>query len=234
MDKYIIETVDHTGSTNSDLLKRADKGAIEGLWLRAKSQGAGRGRNARDWVSPTGNIYTSTIIRLKPDDPPATNLAFVAANALHQVIQSYLSYQDAMIKWPNDVLIDGAKICGILLERSGNAVIMGTGVNLMHSPQNIDRKAISFAELGINVTDADEFMHKLAEIFALWLERWRDQGFAPIREYWLQHAHKKGQKLRHENMTGLFAGIDNEGACLLKLADDTIYTIHAGDIFMID
>lgn len=228
----IIETVDHTGSTNHDLILRADEGAPEGLWLRAKSQGAGRGRNARDWISPQGNIYTSTIIRLKSDKLPATNLAFVAANALHEVIQSYLIGHNAMIKWPNDILIDDAKICGILLERSRDAVIMGTGVNLAHSPQNIDRKATSLLELGARAVEPDQFMERLSQTFAKWLELWRNEGFAPIRNYWSKHAHDNGQKLRHENIVGEFAGIDDDGACLLKLPNGAIHLVNAGDIFM--
>ncbi len=229
-----IETVDFTGSTNSDLLERATQGAPEALWLRAKSQGAGRGRSARDWVSDSGNIYTSTIIRLSPNDPPATNLAFVAANALHQSIAKFLPNKNVIIKWPNDILVDDAKICGILLEANEDAIIMGTGVNLVHSPQNIDRAATSMAELGIDAPDPDEFMCILAENFAHWLRLWRDSGFAIVRDYWLHNAHRQGQKIAHKNHVGGFDGIADDGACLLRLANDEIITIYAGDIFMLD
>ncbi len=229
-----IETVDFTGSTNSDLLERASQGAPEALWLRAKSQGAGRGRSAREWVSDTGNIYTSTIIRLSPNDPPATEIAFVAANALHQSIAKCLPNHNTLIKWPNDILVDDAKICGILLERSENAIIMGTGVNLVHSPQNIDRAATSMTELGIDAPDPDEFMHILAENFAHWLRLWRDNGFAVVRDYWIKNAHEKGKKIAHKDYVGSFDGIGDDGACLLRLADGEIITIYAGDIFMLE
>ncbi len=229
-----IETVDFTGSTNSDLLERASQGAPEALWLRAKSQGAGRGRSAREWVSDTGNIYTSTIIRLSANDPPATEIAFVAANALHQSIAKYLPNKNILIKWPNDILVDDAKICGILLERNENAIIMGTGVNLVHSPQNIDRAATSMTELGIDAPDPDEFMHILAENFAHWLRLWRDNGFAVVRDYWIKNAHEKGKKIAHKDYVGSFDGIGDDGACLLRLADGEIITIYAGDIFILE
>lgn len=229
-----IETVDFTGSTNSDLLERASQGAPEGLWLRAKSQGAGRGRSARQWVSDTGNIYASTIVRLLANDPPATNLAFVAANALHQSIAHYLPEQHVLIKWPNDILVDGAKICGILLERNADAIIMGTGVNLAHSPQNIDRAATSMMELGISPPKPDEFMQTLADNFASWLRQWRDHGFGPVRDYWIQYAHAIGQKISHKEHSGSFDGIADDGACLLRLDSGEIITIVAGDIFILD
>jgi len=234
----IIETIEHTGSTNSDLLTRAKQGAPEGLWLRAISQGQGRGRNLRDWVSPIGNVYTSTIIRLRVDDPPATTLAFVAALALYDSINHYLKIDDVMIKWPNDILVGTAKICGILLERSDDAVIMGTGVNLVNSPKNIDRKAVSIAELGVDAPDADDFMKTLTGNFARWLAIWRNKGFSYIREHWMQNAHPLGQKVTYKeydtDINGLFAGLDDDGACLLRLEDGAIYTIHAGDIFILE
>lgn len=229
-----IETVDFTGSTNSDLLERAAAGAPEGLWLRAKSQGAGRGRSARDWVSPAGNIYASTIIRLTPHDLAATNLAFVAAVALYDSIHNFLPGHDVMIKWPNDILVNGAKICGILLERSGDAVIMGCGVNLAHSPKNIDRIAISIAELTNSVPSPDEFMQTLAENFSRWLDIWRQTGFDAVRDYWTGKAHPLGQAITYNGNIGEFAGLNADGACMLKLKNGKTIVINAGDIFLIE
>jgi len=236
--KSIIETVAFTGSTNSDLIERAEQGAPEGLWLRAKTQAAGRGRNARDWVSPEGNIYTSTIVRLGPNDPPATTLAFVAAVALYDSIYHYVPREDLMIKWPNDIVINHAKICGILLERSDDAVIMGAGVNLVDSPTNIDRKATSIRELGFAPPTPDDFMQILVDNFALWLKRWRDVGFANVRQYWLLKAHPQGQAMQFKDgnsvVVGQFDGLDNDGACIIKGTDGQSYLVHAGDVFLIE
>lgn len=233
-EKFNIETIDFTGSTNSDLIKRADAGAPDGLWLRAKAQSSGRGRSARQWVSPIGNIYASTIIRLKYDDPSATHLAFVAANAIYDSIKKYIPNDDVMIKWPNDILVNGAKICGILLERSHDAVILGVGVNLVHSPQNIDRAAISMAELGVEPPNPDRFMHILAANINRWIKIWRKEGFADICEYWLGHAHPLGQKISYGDYNGVFAGLNSDGACLLRWDGGDIITINAGDIFLIE
>lgn len=229
-----IETIDHTGSTNSDLMERAANGVPEGFWLRAKSQGAGRGRSAREWVSPIGNIYTSTIVRLRPDDPPATDLAFVAAVALFDSINHFLDDREVMIKWPNDILVNGAKICGILLERTDDAIIMGTGVNLSHSPQNIERAVTSIAELEGYAPNADDFMILLAENFAHWLNIWRTDGFSVVRKYWLANAHRIGQKIAHREYVGTFDGLNKDGACLLRTDDGAIIAVNAGDIFLLE
>jgi BirA family transcriptional regulator, biotin operon repressor / biotin---[acetyl-CoA-carboxylase] ligase len=99
-----IRTIPETESTNTDMLVLAANGEQEGLWLRAERQTAGRGRMGRNWSSPVGNLYTSTIIRLQPADPPGATLGFVAAVALDEVLSAYAPDADFQIKWPNDVL----------------------------------------------------------------------------------------------------------------------------------
>src|SRR5690606_6236394 len=119
-----IRTVEQTGSTNADMLALAQAGASEGLWLRAERQTLGKGRQGKAWESPPGNLYASTLIRLRPSDPPAATLALVAAVALEEAVSVFLPAR-AAIKWPNDLLIDGAKLSGILLERAADAVVIG-------------------------------------------------------------------------------------------------------------
>ena len=121
------------------------EGATEGLWLRAERQTGGKGRQGRAWVSPPGNLHASTLVRLRPGDPPAPTLALVAAVALHEVASIYAP--GVQIKWPNDLLFDGAKLAGILLERLEDAVVIGFGVNLAHHPEGIDRPATSLQVL---------------------------------------------------------------------------------------
>ena len=121
----------------------AREGAPEGSWLRAGRQTGGKGRQGRAWQSPPGNLYASTLVRVRPEDPPAPTLALVAAVALHEVIEIYAPA--VQIKWPNDLLFDGAKLAGILLEREGDAVIVGFGVNLAGHPDSLDRPATSLA-----------------------------------------------------------------------------------------
>jgi BirA family biotin operon repressor/biotin-[acetyl-CoA-carboxylase] ligase len=164
---HVIRTVAETGSTNADMLELARSGAVEGLWLRAERQTGGKGRQGRVWASPEGNLYVSTLVRVRPGEPPAATLALVAAVALEETVSTFLfpgkgrgpvsgrSQLDPglrrgtpLLKWPNDILIAGAKLSGILLERADDAVVIGFGVNLAHHPADLDRPATSLAAHG--------------------------------------------------------------------------------------
>jgi BirA family biotin operon repressor/biotin-[acetyl-CoA-carboxylase] ligase len=220
-------------------------GAGEGIWLRAERQTAGRGRQGRAWQSPPGNLYVSTLVRTRAvGEPSPATLALVAAVALEETVSTFLfpgegrgpASASPMLKWPNDVLIDGAKLSGILLERVGDAVILGFGVNLAHYPDDLDRKATSLAAQGIT-PDPQLFAETLAESFARWVSRWRD-GIAPVRERWLARAHPIGTALTARladgtSLDGLFGGLDGEGALILRLADGTSRVIHAADVFLL-
>lgn len=232
-----IRTVAETGSTNADLAALALSGAAEGLWLRAERQTGGRGRQGRAWDSPPGNLYASTLVRLRPSDPPAATLALVAAVALEEAVAVFLPGARASLKWPNDLLIDGAKLSGILLERSGDAVVIGFGVNLAHHPQALDRPATSLAAHGA-APDPALFAETLAEGFSRWLARWRGEGIAPVRDRWLARAHPSGTALTARlaegaAIDGLFDGLDSTGALILRLADGGRRVIHAGDVFLL-
>jgi BirA family biotin operon repressor/biotin-[acetyl-CoA-carboxylase] ligase len=239
--------------------------APEGLWLRAERQTAGRGRQGRAWSSPAGNLYASTIVRLRPNDPPAATLALVAAVALEEVVRGvspspfrrfappFLSQWERerarepkasgkgegelTLKWPNDLLLDGAKLSGILLERTENAVVIGFGVNLAHHPTDTDRLATSLAEYDARIGPAP-FLEMLAETFARWLARWRAEGIAPVRDRWIERAHPAGTALTARlpdgsSIDGLFERLDADGALVLRLASGERRVIHAGDVFLI-
>lgn len=227
----MIRTVAEAGSTNDDLASLAADGATEGLWLRAECQTGGRGRQGRAWQSPPGNLCASTIVRLQPNDPPAPTLALVAAVALHEVVAAHAP--QVRIKWPNDLLADGAKLSGILLERQGDAVIVGFGVNLAHHPEDIERPATSIAALAGASPEPAAFLELLAEAFGRWLARWRTAGIEPVRRQWLAAAHQPGVPLSTSEGEGLFDGLDQEGALRLRLADGSLRVIHAGDVFLI-
>jgi BirA family biotin operon repressor/biotin-[acetyl-CoA-carboxylase] ligase len=209
----------------------AREGALEGLWLRADRQTGGKGRQGRSWVSPPGNLHASTLVRLQPEDPPAPTLALVAAVALHEVAAIYAP--GTRIKWPNDLLFDGAKLAGILLERQGDAVIAGFGVNLAYHPENVDRPATSLAALAGMAPAPGPFLDILAPAFARWLDRWREEGLAPIRARWLAAAHPPGSPLATLEGEGLFDGLEADGGLRLRLADGSVRIIHAGDVFLV-
>lgn len=234
----LIQTVPETDSTNEDMLILAANGGEEGRWLRAETQTAGRGRMGRGWHSPVGNLYASTIVRLQPADPPGATLALVAAIALVETCRSSAPGIGFLIKWPNDVQVDGAKLAGILLERGGDAVVAGFGVNLGFHPVGLDRPVISLAALGVDRPDPGHFCEDLATQFALWLAVWRGEGLSSIRDEWCARAHPEGTPLIANladggTATGTFAGLADDCALLLRLADGTSRAIHAGDVFLV-
>ncbi|WP_240047648.1 biotin--[acetyl-CoA-carboxylase] ligase [Sphingomonas panacisoli] len=218
------------------MIALAATGLEEGVWLRAERQTEGRGRQGRAWVSPPGNLYASTIVRVRPSDPPPATLALVVAVALEEAVGAYLPGK-ATLKWPNDLLIDGAKLSGVLLERAGSAVVIGVGVNLAHHPTDTDRVATSLAAHNVAIDPAD-FIETLAEAFARWVERWRGEGIDVVRRRWVACAHPAGTPLTARlpdgsTVDGLFEGLDAEGALILRLADGTRRVIHAGDVFLL-
>ena len=235
----MIRTVAETGSTNADMLELARSGATEGLWLRAERQTGGRGRQGRAWESPPGNFYASTLIRVRAGDPSPATLALVAAVALEETVSIFLFpglRRGTLLKWPNDLLINGAKLSGILLERTGDAVVIGFGVNLAHHPESLERPATSLTAHG-NAPDPEIFAETLAESFQRWVASWRE-GLGPVRERWLARAHPVGTALTARladgsSIEGLFQGLDSDGALILRLADGTSHVIHAGDVFLI-
>lgn len=177
-------------------------------------------------------------MRLRSGDPPAPTLALVAAVALHEVAVAFAPEAAILIKWPNDLLAGGAKLSGILLEREGEAVIVGFGVNLASHPEGTPRPATSFAALTGAAPDPAIFLETLADAFARWLGRWRGEGLAPVRSAWLAAAHPPGTALATHTASGawvegLFEGLDSAGALRLRLPGGDVQLIHAGDVFLL-
>jgi BirA family transcriptional regulator, biotin operon repressor / biotin---[acetyl-CoA-carboxylase] ligase len=205
------------------------------VWLRAVEQEAGRGRLGRAWVSPPGNLYASTIVRLRGGDPAPATLALVASVALDETLRAYGA--DPWIKWPNDLYIGRGKLTGILLERSCDAVVVGIGANLAHHPEGLDRLASSLPAHGVAAPDPELFLRDLAEALARWLGIWRT-SLDPVRRRWLERAHPVGTALsvrlpEQPPIDGLFDGLTEDGALRLRLASGECQVIHAGDVFTI-
>ena len=235
----MIRTVEETASTNADMLRLAADGEPEGSWLRADAQSEGRGRMGRGWHSPVGNLYASTLVRLQPGDPPAATLALVAGVALHEIAAAYAPQNCTVtIKWPNDLLIAGAKFAGILLERTNDAVVIGFGANLGFHPVGLDRPVTSLSAQGADAPDPHFFCTDLAGSFRHWLGQWRSAGLESIRRAWLAAAHPVGTALTANlgdgtSLEGLFDGLESDGALRLRLAAGALRVIHAGDVFLI-
>jgi BirA family transcriptional regulator, biotin operon repressor / biotin---[acetyl-CoA-carboxylase] ligase len=221
------------GST-SDWI-RANAGQFgDGQWVRADRQTAGRGRMGRQWQMPEGNLAMSGLIRPQPGEGNPAELGFVAALALHDVICAHVDSARLELKWPNDLNLDGAKLSGILLEREGDVLVLGVGVNVAAAPKLPDRATISLADVGVFVAAAD-VAEALARAFAARRAEWRAGGLAPIREAWLARAHPIGTPLwvssGEGRIAGAFAGLGAEGALLLDGADGARHVIHAGDVW---
>lgn len=236
----MITVVPRTGSTNADLLAMTGGGEpwTEGHWLVADRQEAGRGRMGRAWSDGVGNFMGSTLVRPGPHDPPPFSLALMAGLALFEAVAAPLRAQAlrASLKWPNDLLVNGAKLAGILLESQGDAVIVGIGVNLASAPVLADRATVSLTDLGVAI-ERDAFAGALDEAFAIELQRWRMGGLAPMLRRWHSAAHPVGTGLKvqppgEEALEGTFAGLTPEGNLRLTLADGSTRTIHAGDVFL--
>ncbi|MFB0611522.1 biotin--[acetyl-CoA-carboxylase] ligase [Aurantiacibacter poecillastricola] len=236
-----IEYVCETGSTNADLLSRLRAGEAldEGHWLVADRQTAGRGRQGRAWLDGPGNFMGSTVVRLSDRDPPASSLSFVAALAVYETVLPGLADPFAlMLKWPNDVLLEGAKFCGLLLEAERGHVVIGIGVNLAAAPQVTDRAVRALSQSG-PAPSRDAFAQALARQFATELQRWRDYGSETILRRWKAAAHPPGTRLRVHDadgqpVQGTYDGLGDDGALRLRLADGTTHIMHAGDVMLED
>lgn len=208
---------------------------MEGHWLVARAQFAGRGRQGRQWQSPTGNFHGSTLVRLQPGDAPAQTLALVTAIAVHDAVCAGTGGAVApRLKWPNDLLVDGAKLAGILLERSGDTVIAGIGVNLAQAAALPDRRTVSLAHLGHPVA-VETFAVMLADCFAAAVARWRAEPLSVIVAAWCARAHPKGTPLTltdgpDAGLTGAFDGLEEDGSLRLALADGRILRVVAGEV----
>ena len=233
----MIEVLPETGSTNADLAARLRDGETvpEGFWLVANRQTGGRGRQEREWRDGAGNFMGSTVVHLRHGDPAAGTLALLAGLAVFEVVSPCVTLpHEVRLKWPNDVMVGGAKLAGILLERERDAVVVGIGVNLADAPVLQDREAISLSQLG-TPPDRDAFAGELARLFDVELERWRNYRLGPIVQRWLKAGHPPGTPLvvgepRETPLQGTFAGLTDEGALLLRFADGTTRTINAGEV----
>lgn len=234
-----IRHVAETGSTNEDVRRLAQDGAAEGLWVRAGRQTHGRGRAGRAWSGEAdGNVYASTLVRLRPGDPPPATLALVAAVAVYDALSAFVGQGRVQIKWPNDIMAGTAKLCGMLLEGMGDAVIVGIGVNVAVAPDLPDRPTACLRDLGAEGCDAEAVTREIAHHFALGVARWRTYGLASLARAWMDRAHAPGTALAvrlpdGSSFSGTFDTLDEQGALVLRLPNGGRTTVHAGDIFLL-
>lgn len=238
--RLVLPEVD---STNAEALRRAAAGSGP-AWILARRQTAARGRRGRAWSSPEGNFAASLLIHPQGGPAAAALQSFVAALALADTLADFAPGADVALKWPNDVLLAGRKVSGILLESSGAGrglahLVIGIGVNLAAAPPAAALEpgavpAVALAEVTGRAPDPEDFLDRLAPAVARWQHRLDTEGFAPLRAAFLARAARLGQEITartgRETLTGRFDGLDDTGALLLATAAG-LRAIPAADIY---
>ncbi len=241
-DGCALIELDCVESTNDEAKQRAEAGAADGTVVWAREQTAGRGRRQRPWASPPGNLYTSIVLRPGRPVAEAAQLSLVAAVALGDALAALLPDAAALLcKWPNDILINGAKTAGILLESSGTAkavawVVVGCGVNVLSHPSEANYPATDLnSEIEGSIT-LDTVLERYLASFFHWRDRWLAEGVAPVRRAWIDRAAGIGGpitvRLPDRELTGRFIDMDADGALVLELSDGERRRIASGDVFL--
>lgn len=235
---FRVRVLDVTSSTNEDVKQAAMAGEPEGLVLKAKRQTAGKGRQGRVWESPEGNLYVSVLLRPQCAAQESGLFSFVTALAVHEAVLKVLPQADVKLKWPNDVLVNGKKIGGILLESSGAEkdrvewLVIGVGINVSSHPEGTLYPTTSLAAEGGQV-ELDDVLEAFLNGLDHWRLTLRHDGFRHVRRSWLAQAQAGAMRVRlsDEEICGQFGGIDEKGRLILRLANGAEQAIEAGDVF---
>ncbi|MEE1613155.1 biotin--[acetyl-CoA-carboxylase] ligase [Microvirga sp. CF3016] len=245
---YRILSLGATDSTNDDALQAARSGDPGRLWITAAEQLAGRGRHGRQWSSPPGNLYASLLLIDPCDMPSAPQLGFVAGLALHEAVEAVtgIGAPRLALKWPNDLLLDGAKVSGLLLEGhrlkpdGPFAIVIGFGVNVAFAPTGTPYPATVLQTINPGLDKAD-VLRALSSAFARAFTAWgisarrnASDPFGAIRQLWLERAAGLGQevtlRLPSGEKKGIFQGLDRFGRLQLR-SRDGVELIDAGDLY---
>ena len=236
-----VEWLASIDSTNDEAMRRARDGAREPLWIAAQEQTKGRGRQGRVWHSPPGNLAASLLLIDPAPMSLAPQLGFVTGVALAEAARDLLPISvTAQLKWPNDLVVAGAKLSGLLLEAAqladGHmACVIGIGLNIEHYPTDLPYAATSLRELG-GEARAELALERIRAHMSVWMSRWqRGENFAALREAWMAHAAALDQRVDVRTSggtrTGFFRGLDATGQMILE-TEAGRELIAAGDVFL--
>lgn len=236
--RVVFDAID---STNAEAARRAQAGDAGPAWLRAASQSAGRGRRGRTWASEPGNLFLTYLAAYKKPPGELALLSFAAALAVADAADNALGRAASVVKWPNDVLVLGKKMSGILLESGALAdgrtwLAIGIGVNVVSSPSDVTQPIAALKELSPpKAVTADGVEQVLRRRLGFWGGMLEREGFAPLREAWLARAHGLGSvaiaRLGAEEIAGVVRGLSPDGALELELPDRKTRLISAGEVF---
>ena len=248
LNDYHLLSYEELDSTNEEARRLAEGGASHGAVIWAKKQTSGRGRMGRKWESVEGNLYCSLLLSPGCDLATAGQLAFVTAIAALETIAPILpDGGDLRCKWPNDILLEGNKLGGILLEsfetadiRPGNNkmvrwVVAGIGINIESHPEKTDFPATHLKEAGVEIISAKIVLSRFIHHFIKTYDLWSNKGFAPIRKAWIENAWKIGEtievRLPDQTISGIFESIDTSGRLVVVDKKGKKHAITAGDVF---
>ncbi len=232
------------GSTNVEADKLYDAGESVPFWVRAETQTDGRGRRGRDWVSPVGNFYGTAVYGFDGAPQDTAKLSFVAAISVANALSAYSLTCTPSLKWPNDVLLNGRKVAGLLLEAKPGRVLIGIGVNLVSHPpggnipathllEHMSPEALNTEEP--EFTGAESFLAMLSQRFDEAFRKHLAYGFSATRADWTALASgipgPVTVRLPDESFTGTAQGLLENGALRVALQDGTVRDVHAGDVF---
>jgi BirA family transcriptional regulator, biotin operon repressor / biotin---[acetyl-CoA-carboxylase] ligase len=239
-----IDILPELDSTNAEARRRAEAGEGGPVWIVARRQTSGRGRRGREWTSETGNLFATLLTTTRKPPAEAAQATFIAALAVADLLDAFAQPGAVTIKWPNDVLLNGSKAAGILVEsgaapQGGLWLAVGIGVNLAHAPADTERPAAALADhLRPDIAyppPVDAAAAVLADSFAAWMDRWEQYGFEPILDAWRRRCSgltgPATARLPHETVTGTADGVEPDGALRLRLPDGSLRLISAGDVF---
>jgi BirA family biotin operon repressor/biotin-[acetyl-CoA-carboxylase] ligase len=243
LDSYHLLSYDTIDSTNEEAKRLAAAGGQHGAVIWAETQTAGKGREGREWISEAGNLFCSLLLQPCAEQTCLFQLSFVTSLALYHALEGVVESQHRLaLKWPNDVLLDGKKLAGILLETlpdpacDARWVIVGVGVNVEHFPADTRYVATSLKAAGVEIISAKIVLSRFLNCFQPLYDEWLEQGFGNIRTQWTKAAAfiKKPITLQShadaEPISGTFVGIDAHGLLLLKMPNGKEQTFAVGDV----
>ena len=236
-----VVVLDEIDSTNAEARRRAEAGEAGPVWLLGLRQTAGRGRRGRAWETGDGNLAATLLFCTDKPPAEAAQVSFVAALAVADLLASYVPASLVSLKWPNDPLLGGLKVSGILVESGmrptgGLWIAVGVGVNLARKPIDSERPATALPTYRVAPPPKPiEAIEVLAASFARWNDVWSRLGFPAIADAWTARAHGLGElcvaRLGTETLEGIAEGLDGDGALRLRLADGRVRRVTAGDVF---
>ncbi len=247
---WLIKQYDQLESTNQTMMQEFKNNEfLHHFVITAEEQTKGRGRLGNKWASPKGNSYSTYILNVQkaPFFQQDQNFSFLGFATAIAIVQSLLDLgvkkEQILCKWPNDILIEGQKISGVLLESITNsnnqlqAIMVGCGVNLHAAPQNTEQKVCILQTLIGREVSPEEYLQHYLHNLRYVLEHWQSEGRAWLLDIWRQYSHQQGDRIRvrlhNETFYGAFEHLDAQGRLVVRQDDDRLRVIYAGDVFLL-